>query len=171
MNFCVDANVFIESWKSIYRHNIFPSLWDKLVEHSENIHIIQPIWDEIDPISQSDKNLPDEKRHEKYPLRAYLTQSSLSSREINEDVQREALKLTKTYETKEISKGASKNDITLIAYAKAHNLAVVTLEAEQGGGGPRPRNKWGYKIPLICQDEDIEWIRPVEMFGQLEISI
>lgn len=61
--FCVDANIFITAWNSDYPKRTFPSLWDELAKHKSQIILIKPIYDEIDPISSSDKHKsPSEKK-------------------------------------------------------------------------------------------------------------
>ena len=72
------------------------------------------------------------------------------------------------YETDEYSKGADEKDVTLIAFALLGNHTVVTLEEKQK---QPPAKKSNYKIPLICQIENVECISFIELLGRCNISV
>ncbi|MDI6782030.1 MAG: DUF4411 family protein [bacterium] len=55
--YCVDANIFIAPRYNGYPLHIFPSLWKHLSERRSDIILIEPIFDEIEPISPADKKL------------------------------------------------------------------------------------------------------------------
>ena len=58
MSYCVDANVFITAWHETYRRHLFPKLYHELKSKlSDQIIIIKPIFDEIEPITGSDTKL------------------------------------------------------------------------------------------------------------------
>ncbi len=166
--YCVDANIFIASWNSHYPIRIMPSLWEKIANHRDSIILIKPIFDEIDPVSPTDKKLPQTEKDNKYPLRMWLEGNNFDGTAIDDETKRTSLELGKIYQTDEISKGASQNDVTLIAYAKIKNEAVVTFEAKQK---QVPDRKSNYKIPLICEENDVECINFIEMLGNLGIKI
>jgi len=168
MSFCVDANVFITSWNDTYPRDIFDSLWKQLTECKQQLCIIQPIWNEIDPIPQHHKKRSIEELRREYPLKCYLQENEFKFTLVDREVQNSALELQKEYETREGGNGANKNDIILITYTKACTLTVVTLEREQPSP---PQNLYDYKIPLICQKEGVACVNPVEMFRQLGIKI
>ena len=79
-----------------------------------------------------------------------------------------ALELGRRYETKEKGKGANKNDMALITYAKIKGYTVVTLEAKQT---TIPEKKSKYKIPLICKKEGVRCIETIEMLREFHIKI
>ncbi len=166
--YCLDANVFITAWNECYQQSIFPSLWRALAEHHEDIILIKPIYDQIDPFSQSDGNKSLDEKRTKYPLRVWLMENNFNETPIDESVERKSLLLEKEYETNDEPKGADQKDIKLIAYAKLMNKTVVTFENEQTS---RPRKKSNYKIPLICSEQQVECIKFVEMLKRLDIRI
>ena len=65
-------------------------------------------------------------------------------------------------------KGANEADISLIAFALLKDQTVVTLEAQQN---QKPNKRSNYKIPLICQEENVECIDFVELLARLKIVV
>jgi len=114
--FCVDADVFITSWNRDYPQNIFPSLWREIAKHQEDIILIKPIYEQIDPVSESDRNKTDAQKREKYPLRMWLQQQGFAATPVDDETEQCSLELEQTYQTDNGSKGADQNDIKLIAY-------------------------------------------------------
>jgi predicted nucleic acid-binding protein len=168
--YCVDANVFITAWdnKLGYPIGIFPSLWRRLTELKNRIIIIKPIFEEIEPISSSERKISAEEKRRKYPLRAWLEENGFDGTPVEDSIKVASLELEKEYEVRDISKGAGPNDILLIAYAKEMKKTVVTFEAEQK---QKPRKKNNYRIPLICREQKVECITFVEMLSRLNIRI
>ena len=169
----MDANALIEPWNQTYKPSIhlFRNLWRKLVWARENdlIRIAQPIFDEIDPIPPDDeKNLTKEQCRERYPLRCWLMENGFRDavEPISEEVEMASLELEKKYEINpNTKKGASKNDIRLIAYARYIGGCVVTLENQQP---TPPPHRSGYKIPLICKEENVRCINFVEFLEEID---
>ena len=168
MNYCLDTNIFITAWYEDYPPGVFPSLWEQLANSKESFTVIKPIFDEIEPYTGNNKQLADRDKIEKYPLRMWIEENILPEEDIQDDIRDMALELEKKYKTETTGKGAGKTDILLIAYAKAYKKTVVTLEAEQK---QRPQKTHNYKIPLICEIEEIDWINLVEFLKKLGIRI
>ncbi len=167
--FCLDANIFLTAWeKSGYPINVFPSLWKQLALLKDDIILIKPIFNEIDPISPADKKIDLLKKREKYPLRMWLEDNKFIETPVSGNVESTSLDLEMQYEIQEVSKGAGQNDITLIAYAKMNNKTIVTLEGKQA---QIPKEKHNYKIPLICKQQGVDCIDFVTMLSQLGIKI
>lgn len=166
--YCVDANVFITAWHSLYHVNIFPSLWKQLAASRDEIIIIKPVYDEIEPISSSDSKIGIIQKREKYPVRMWLEENQFVETPINDDVNILSLDLEKMYEIHDTSKGAGQTDITLISFSKISKKTVVTLESEQK---QKPKEKYNYKIPLICDEQGVECINFIEMLTKLFIRI
>ena len=162
--FCIDANIFIEGWYTYYPPHIFKSLWDELIEHRESMVLIRPVYDELKRY--------DEKESEADKVAfmcSWLDANNFSFVGIDSDIENASLKLQKDYQTKEKGPGASKVDITLIAYAKNRKKSVVTFERKQSPD--KSRKLYNYKIPLVCQLEDVACIQFVEMLERLQIEI
>ena len=179
MSYCIDTNVFITAWYETYRRHIFPKLYRELKSKlSDQIIIIKPIFDEIEPVTGGDtklnlfdKKIPNE--HEKrkqqallesHPVRVWLKKVlKIKETPITKEVEISALELEGKYEADENSKGAGPADIKLIAFARLGYHTVVTLEAHQK---QVPNKKSKYKIPLICREENVQCINFIEMLDR-----
>ena len=166
--YCVDANSFITSWNTAYPVKVFPSLWAQIAQHQNDIILIKPVFDEIDPVSSADQKLHRDKKREKYPLHVWMEDNSFTPTAITDDTKIISLKLEQEYEINNNPKGVDQNDIALIAYAKYENKTVVTLEAKQP---QKPEKKCNYKIPLVCDEQKVECISFIEMLERLGIEI
>ena len=182
MSYCVDANVFITAWHETYSQKVLPSLYQEIKNRLSNeIIIIKPIFDEIEPLSEEDLDTlthtssskeekeQREKLLENYPLRRWLEKEiCIDETLIGDNVEMLALDLEGKYEVDDSSKGASPQDIKLIAFASLKNHTVVTFEAEQPH---KPGKKSNYKIPLICKEQNVECIKFIEMLEACEVRV
>ena len=182
MSYCVDANVFITAWHEHYPPKVFKSLYEEIKNKlSDQIIIIKPIFDEIGSLSKKDldtlAHTPSSKKEkeqqekllENHPVRAWLKKEMrIDETPIDDDVEMLALELEEKYEVRKISKGASPQDIKLIAFASLGNHTVVTLEAEQP---QKPEKQWKYRIPLICEEENVKCIKFIEMLEASKIQV
>ena len=168
--YCLDASALITAWVETHPIEIFPTLWSQLgTRDKSHLILIEDIFKEIEPYPNESKKLSVDERKEKYPLRYWLENNGFHSSIVEDEVNQIALMLESKYRIEnEVGRGASKNDILLIAYAQYHEYTVVTSEAIQK---QKPEKKSKYKIPLICSEEDIESINFVELLRQLEIKI
>ena len=167
-DYCVDASAIIAAWVTRYPEDVFPSLWLQLAEHRTDMALIKPIYDQIDPMSQADKGKPELEKRKKYPLRMWMVDNEFESIDTDEEVEELSLFLEEEYQVREGSKGADGKDIKLIAYAKINNKIVVTEEGKQK---ENPVKKHNYKIPLICNEKEVECINFIEMIRRLGIRI
>ena len=184
MSYCIDANVFITAWHRDYPKHIFPKLYRELKSKlSGQIIIIKPIFDEIEPVTGGDtklnsfdKKIPNEHEKKKqqallesHPVRVWLKREmKIKETPITEKVEILALGLKRKYKVDEKSKGASPADIKLIAFAALENHTVVTLEAYQKDV---PDKKSNYKIPLICDREEVQCVNFIEMLDRSNIRV
>ena len=167
-DYCIDASAIIFAWYEGYPKDVFPSLWPQLAEHRIDMAVIKPIYEQIDFISQADKGKPELEKKKKYPLRKWMVDNGFESIDIDGRVEVLSLRLEKEYQIREKSRGADGKDIKLIAYAKINNKIVVTEEGKQR---EKPKKKWNYKIPLICDEKEVECINCIEMIRRLGIRI
>jgi len=167
MSYCIDANVFITVWHVTYPRKIFPTLYRAMGNKLPgNIILIKPIFDQIEPVSGRKDA---QKLQQEHPVRLWLKEDmGINETPIDDKVRQKALELMAQYETDEYSKGADEKDVILIAFALLGNHAVVTLEEKQK---QLPAKKSNYKIPLICQIENVECISFVELLGRCNISV
>lgn len=165
--FCLDANIFITAWYDLYPPRILKSLWAEIAKHQKNMILIKPIFDEIEPISSANSKLSKDKKNKAYPLRSWLSENNFIETAIDDQTREISLELEKEYEISDTSKGASQNDITLIAYTKIKDKTVVTFEADQQ---EPPGKKSNYKIPLICTEQNVKCIKFIKMLECLGIE-
>ena len=165
-NYCIDASAFIAAWNVSHPIDVFPSLWSQLANRRDDMVLIEPIFDEIDPISQQDKSKTEKEKTDKYPLHMWIN-SQFKSIPVD-FIEDRALELERKYQIKNSSKGVGKNDLKLIAYAKLYRKTVVTEEGKQHG---KPKEKYNSKIPLVCKEQGVECINFVEMLKCLGIKI
>ena len=170
MKYCLDANIFITAWEENHPFDIFPGLWPQLAESKDKVVLIKPIFDEIELCNSNDrKKLTPAEPKEKYPLRNWLEENQFEATKTDKgQINETALTLEIIYETKDKGKGASKNDIMLIAYAKEEDNTVVTMESPQS---QKPAKLSNYKIPLICGEQGVECIRFIDLLRELEIQV
>lgn len=170
MTYTLDANVFITAWNNHYPMSVFPTLWECLdSDHiRQQIVFIKPVYNEIDPIPPHHQQWPAEKKQERYSLRTWLESRGYRVHDLNDQQEQKALDLENRYQTQENAKGASKIDIKLIAFAKNTNHTIVTFEAMQLA---IPGNLSNYKIPLICQQQNIRCISFINFLQEIELVI
>ena len=166
-NYCIDTSAFIAAWNVSHPIDVFPSLWSQLANRRGDMVLMKPIFDEIDPISQQDRNKTEEEEADKYPLRMWINSQFKSI--LVDSIEDRALELEREYQIRRNSKkGVNENDLKLIAYAKLFDKTVVTEEREQP---EKPPDKYNYKIPLVCAEQGVECINFVKMLRRLDIKI
>ena len=167
-DYCIDASAFIAAWNESHPIDVFPGLWPQLADYQTNMVLIKPIFDEIDPISSSDKKMAKKEKADKYPLRTWMLDNQFAETPIDKSVESRSLEWGKGYQIKKDAKGVSENDLKLIAYAKLNDKTVVTEEEKQTN---KPQKKYKYKIPLVCDEQEVECINFVEMLRRLSIKV
>lgn len=148
--YLLDANVFIQSSRAHYGIDFVPGFWDWLDQSFEKglLRSIQPIGSEIaagkDELSKWAAARPS--------LFVPMDKTCEPS-----------LKTISTWATNGKFTIAAKKkflsvaDYSLVAYAHAHSLTVVTMETSE----PNRLNK--IKIPDACIDHRMDWTTPFEM--------
>lgn len=160
--YCLDANIIITAWDVTYPIRTFPTLWKCLAKYCDQLILIKPIYDEIDPsYKKGDQD-------SQSSAKQWLIDNRLNSIKIDGEIEKISLEMEKKYKIKNNSKGVSQNDIKLIAYAKKHKGTIVTMEADQA---TTPQEKHNWKIPAVCKDEDVSYIKFIELLDRLKISI
>ncbi len=112
--YCLDANIFITAWNSDYPMRVFLSLWEQLAQCRNDLILIKPVFDEIDPVSLADNKIPPSQKRKKYPLRIWMIENRFEATTITNEINTVSLELEKEYETNKDPKGANQNDITFL---------------------------------------------------------
>ena len=158
--YVLDADVFITANNGYYAPDICPSFWGCLLQAYHEGHVISI--DRVrDEILDGNDNLVDWVRDEASFMfvpstePAILTTFSLMSTWVQQNQQF-------TNAAKAEFAGAA--DGWLAAYARVHNVTVVTLETFE------PNIKRKVKLPNVCRQFDVEDIDTFEMLRRLGIS-
>ena len=159
MKYCLDASSLIALEYEYYPRNNFPTLYQRFEELplSDHIVVIQPIFDEIEQFQ-------DEK-----PIRNWLVNElGLKITSIDSNVNEKSLDLQERYEidVSKKKKSASKQDVTLVAYASIHSQIVVSQEKQP----TMPKKLENLKIPKICEKERIRCITLLDFIKELKIQ-
>ncbi|OFQ07860.1 DUF4411 family protein [Rothia sp. HMSC036D11] len=158
--FLLDTNVLVEAHRRYYAHDIVPSYWRWLhneIAQQGRIISILPVYKEL--IAGKDELAQWAKEREKYfkPL----TQESIGTfREVADWAQnKEQYKQTAKNEFLSVA------DSSIVAFAKAHDYTVVTLEQ------PAPESRKRILIPDACHAHGVKYCDPFEMMRYLGGSI
>lgn len=153
--YCLDSNVFIEAYRGYYSMDLVPVFWDWLDKQikgnaifcCENVfHEIGDLDDELGEWFKERKSTSINTPISDSIIKVYSA--------IADHVQRKY----KFEHAKIFLEGA---DGWVIAMAKVENAIVVTNERHAG------LNAYKVKIPNICDDFDVEVIKPIEMMRAL----
>ncbi len=191
MKYCLDANVLITAWHKNYPPKTFPTLYQEMENKlPDKIIIIEPIFDQIEPITDNDlkkflekdyhwlsfdsqPSVDDNKLRKKletdHPVHLWIRYKlNIAKTPVNHAVQQKTLELMSKYETNNVSTGADDVDISLISFAHENTFTVVTLESRQE---QKPKKRCKYKIPLICEKEGVTCIGFIELLNKCNIIV
>ena len=157
--FVLDTNVFIAAHRDYYDPNFCRGFWECL-EHYARTGRLQS----IDQVRREITSPPALVKWTK-PLASKLFRSTTQQGTID------AFKrMQKWVSQNEQFKDAAKNEFAqvadgwLVAYAKANNFIVVTLEAFN------PNVKRRVPIPNVCEEFGVEFLNTYEMLRRLGVS-
>lgn len=158
--YLLDSNIFIQAHRMYYPFDVVPSFWNKILELSNNGIIIS-----IDKVKKElcETNNPDQ-------LSAWceneLDNSFFSDSTSCVDIYAQIA--IWTHSSTHFLQSAKDEFLTtdladpwLIAYAKKHNLTIVTHEISQ------PQRKNRIKIPEPCIHFGVRYLSPIEMFREI----
>lgn len=158
--YLLDSNIFIQAHRMYYPFDVVPSFWNKILELSKRGVICS-----IDKVRKElcDTSNPDE-------LSAWcediLGSAFFADSESCIDVYAELAVWTHSstrflQSAKDEFLATDLADPWLIAYAKKHDLAIVTHEISQ------PTRKNRIKIPEPCRHFGVRYLSPIEMLREI----
>ena len=156
LKYCLDADVFIRSYRDIYPRNVFPGLYKQLEQKIPRSSVV--LLNILEQITTPARLIEWIKS----------TNIAIIDSKKNHVINEEFNRLNKKYQPNTGPKGVDTDDLRLIAYAKVKNLTVVTYESYQV---QKPVKMSNYKIPLVCETENVRWLKPIEYFKELGISV
>lgn len=165
MKYCLDSNVFIESFKNYYAFDIAPTFWSALLQwgYEEIIGGPSRVYDDLlgahDDLHNWAKSEakaffqdPDEKTQEYFGQIANLVSLQFMVPQVNAFL--------------------DCSDPWVIAYAKANNLTVVTMESFRQEVN-QPDGKYRMKkipIPNICRKMNVNSIDTYQFLRELKFT-
>lgn len=158
--YLLDSNVFIQAHRMYYPFDVVPSFWNKILELSNNglIISIDKVKKELCETSNRDQ-LSDWCEND---LISSFFADSTSCVDIYAQLAIWAHSSTHFLQSaKDEFLATDLADPWLIAYAKKHDLTIVTHEISQ----PQRRNK--IKIPEPCIHFGVKYLTPIEMFREI----
>lgn len=166
MEYCLDANVFVQAHRLYYAFDIAPSFWEALTQwgREQNICSPQAVYDELvgnnDPLARWCKN-------DGLVLFVKPGQQTYSCFQAIAD---KTVARYQPHLTQHFLEGA---DPWVIAHAAAHSLTVVTMESlRQENPDPNTGKIGGKKIqiPNVCQLMGVSVINTFDLLRELGFS-
>jgi predicted nuclease of predicted toxin-antitoxin system len=140
MKYSIDTSAILEGYNRLYPPDVFPKLWDNLegIVQSGKLRATEMVLVELD---RKDDEV---KKWAKSQKEMFL--------QVDEKIQEYIAKIMGKY-PRIVAEGGQKNmaDPFVVAFAKQHNLTVITAE-KNIGSDKKP------SIPYICQGLDVECI-------------
>ncbi len=151
----IDASSWLEAWQR-YPMRQFPKLWEWLSEEIENGNM------------QTIKVMHKEVKHKIDEYAEWLDENNVAYPRVREDdVLARGIEIKNkagiTTDIKDNKKGIDDNDLELIAVASLSDKKVVTEEKVQKLGKGTKSNSRNYKIPLVCQLNNVDVTNFLEM--------
>ena len=160
--YLMDANSFMEPFNGYYSLEYVPGFWDALIrEHQKgNIFTISAIRNEIlrreDGLKQWFES-PD-------LLKSFIRDEDEQTLKIYESIISWA-RNHPVFSTANKRKFAGGADGLLVAYARVHEMVVVTQEK------PVNAESTQIKIPNVCKQFDVSYVNVVEMLQALNVRL
>ena len=158
--FLVDTSVLVEAHRRYYAHDIVPSYWRWLhneIAQQGRIMSIIPVYQEL--IAGKDELAQWVAERKEY-FKSLTAESIGAFREVANWAQnKDQYKQTAKNEFLSVA------DSSLVAFAKAHDYTVVSLEQ------PAPESKNRILIPDACHAHGVKYCDPFEMMRALGGSI
>lgn len=155
MQYCLDANIFIEAKNRHYQFDICPGFWDLLDLRKGTIGSVIPVFEELDSGNDELKNWVSARK--KTGLFA-----DISDFDVQESFRVIAAHVSSQYQTQYAQPFLDGADPWLIAYAKINDCTVVTGEVISHGAKK-------VKIPNICEEFGVTYIDCFTMLKSLNV--
>jgi len=162
--YVLDTNIFIEAHRASYPMDVFPTYWVKIKGLAE-AGVICSIDKVKHELYQNDDALKDWCKQ--YMSDAFFQDSTTALGEYSQIVKWAYSKLNIPYTQSalDIFMEAEEADAFLAAFAKKHQLTLVTNEVSA------PDSKRSVKLPDVCDTFGISVISPLQMLRNLKITI
>ena len=153
MQYCLDANIFIQAKNFYYHFGICPGFWDWLDQQVGTVGSIIPVFDEL---KAGNDELKDWVTKRKEASRF----ADVSEKAVQESFRDIAVHVNSRYEAHHAGKFLDGADPWLIAYAQVNDCTVVTGEVLAPGAKK-------VKIPNICEEFGVDYTNGFTMLQSL----
>lgn len=155
--YCLDANVFIQPWRTYYSPHLCPDYWTLLSELGvrNKIFIPEVVYEEI---TRTEDDLSDWIKTSNIPIRKIDAAVTKCLKEIYEANPLHKLLVDNT-------KQRSLADPWVIAHAINEKACVVTKEEKITAISTKR-----IKIPNVCDNMGVNWINDFQMVNELNIK-
>ena len=166
MLYCLDTNVYIEAHRRYYAFDIAPGFWDAFADWAAQGIICSPL-PVYDEISHSKDKLAEWAKNNQASLVVTPGEATVAAYgEIADLVER-------CYEPQHVQVCLNGADPWVVAYAKAYNLVVVTMESLKN---EQINKKTGLiageiKIPNLCQRVGVKFINTFDLLRVLKLTL
>ena len=153
MPYSIDTSAFLDAWVRNYPFDVFPTIWQQMDAAARNGTLLA-----------SDEVLRElEKKEDGAYVWAKDRQEMIEA--LDSEVEGHVRDIMQRYpRLVDTKKGRSVGDPFVIAIARLRNLTVITAEAATGRiDAPR--------IPDVCHDLGIGWIRMLDFFREQKWSV
>ncbi len=165
-SYLIDASAAIAMWEEMYPPENFPTFYALMGQKflALNIYFVKPVFDEIE---KTQGKLGDD------DLIAWL-KKTLGEKSfintLNQGTSERVNEYTVTYlgEGGAKREGVDLNDLLLVATAKEYGFTIVTQEGIQSSP---PKKKEKYKIPAVCQKEEVRCINLIEFIKEIKLVV
>lgn len=148
MPYSIDTSAFLDAWVRYYPPDVFPGIWEQM-DRAAKGGIVKSSDEVLRELSKKDDGAHDW-------IKAHAEMVIALDNEIERDVQEIMSRYPRLVDSK---KGRSGGDPFVIAVARVKNLTVITGENATGNIAiPR--------IPDVCDDLGIRWLRMLDFFRE-----
>lgn len=166
MLYCLDTNVYIEAHRRYYAFDIAPGFWDAFSEWAKQGIICSPIpvYDEI--VTSKDQLAHWAKKNFAALIVSVDEATATAYGDIANLVQR-------YYEPQHVQVCLNGADPWVVAYAKAHNLVVVTMEIAKNEQINKKTNLIAgeIKIPNLCRRFGVKFINTFGLLRAMKLTL
>lgn len=148
MPYSIDTSAFLDAWVRYYPPDVFPGIWEQM-DRAAKAGTVKSSDEVLRELSKKDDGAHDW-------IKAHSEMIIALDNEIERHVQEIMSRYPRLVDSK---KGRSGGDPFVIAVARAKNLTVITGENATGNIAiPR--------IPDVCDDLGIRWLRMLDFFRE-----
>ena len=155
--YCLDTSCLINGWRKHYCRSVFPTLWDKIDEliDASTIFSCDEVYRELEKQDDDLLEWAKQRRKELFEKPTELTIAEVAT-------------IMRSHPTFAAAGGSTNAaDPWLIAHAKIANAVVVT--DEHYADNQRPTKS--PKIPNVCEELGMKWMKPVDFFEAVGIKL